>query len=172
MQIFPIQILVSYDVTILFTNILLQETIDIATNLIFNHHPNLNTKTKLKKLFFFTTSQAHFTFNGKFYNQIDAAAMGSPLAPVLANIVMSFYGSKSLNKYNLNKPKFYLRYADDILAAFDSEQDSLNFSNFLNNRHPNITFTIEKQINHVIAFLDVFISGINNQISHFKHMKN
>ena len=86
--------------------------------------------------------------------------MGSPLAPVLANIFMSFYESKWLNEYNLNKPKFYLKYVDDILAAFDKEQDSLNF---LNKRHPNIKFTIEKQINHSIAFLDVFISGINNQ---------
>ena len=63
----------------------------------------------------------------------------------------------------LTKPKFYLRYVNDILAAFDNEQDSLNFLDFLNNRHPNIKFTIEKQINHSIAFLDVFISGINNQ---------
>ena len=61
---------------------------------------------------------------------------------------------------NLN---FYLRYVDDILAAFDKEQDSLNFLIFLNNRHPNIKLTKEKQINHSIAFLDVFISGINNQ---------
>ena len=29
--------------------------------------------------------------------------------------------------------------------------------------HPNFKFTIEKQINHSIAFLDGFISGINNQ---------
>ena len=76
---------------------------------------------------------------------------------------MGFYKSKWLNEYNLNKPKFYLRYVDDILAAFDNEQDSLNFLNFLNKRHPNIKFTIEKQINDSIAFLDVFISGINNQ---------
>ena len=89
--------------------------------------------------------------------------MGSPLALVLANIFMGFYESKWLNEYNLNKPKFYLRYTDDILAAFDKEQDSLNFFNFLNKRHPNIKFTIEKQINDPIAFLDVFISGINNQ---------
>ena len=89
--------------------------------------------------------------------------MGSPLAPVLANIFMGFHESKWLNEYNLNKPKFYLRYVDDILAAFDNEQDSLNFLIFLNNRHPNIKFTIEKQINHYIAFLDVFISGINDQ---------
>ena len=34
---------------------------------------------------------------------------------------------------------------------------------FLNNRHPNIKLTKEKQINHSIAFLDVFISGIHNQ---------
>ena len=89
--------------------------------------------------------------------------MGSPLVPVLANIFMGFHESKWLNENNLNKPKFYLRYVDDILAAFDNEQDSLNFLNFLNNRHPNIKFTIEKQINHSIAFLDLFISGINNQ---------
>ena len=50
--------------------------------------------------------------------------MGSPLAPVLANIFMGFYESKWLNEYNLNKRKFYLRYVDDILAAFDKEQDS------------------------------------------------
>ena len=33
----------------------------------------------------------------------------------------------------------------------------------LNERDPNIKFTIEKQINHSIAFVDLFISGINNQ---------
>ena len=76
---------------------------------------------------------------------------------------MGFHEPKWLNEYNLSKPKFYLRYVDDILAAFGNEQDSLNFLDFLNNRHPNIKLTIEKQINHSIAFLDVFISGINNQ---------
>ena len=89
--------------------------------------------------------------------------MASPLAPVLANIFMDFHESEWLNEYNLNKPKFYLRYVDDILAAIDNEQDSVNFINFLNNRHPNIKFTIEKQNNHSIAFLDVFISVVNNQ---------
>ena len=131
--------LVSYDITSLFTNIPLQETIDIAINLIFNHNPNLNiTKKELKKFFLFATSQTRFLFNGKFYNQIDGLAMGSPLAPVLANILMGFCESKRLNEYNLDKPKIYLRYVDDILATFEKEQDSLNFLNFLNNKHPNI----------------------------------
>ena len=120
--------LVSYDVTSLFTNIPLQETIDIAINLIFNHNPNLNiTRKELKKLFLFATSQTHFIFNSKFYNQIDGVVMGSPLAPVLANIFMGFHESKWLNQYNLNKPKFYLRYVDDILGVFNNKQDRLNF---------------------------------------------
>ena len=70
---------------------------------------------------------------------------------------MGFYESKSLNGYNFNKRKFYLRYVDN------NEQDSLNSLIFLNNTHPNIKFTIEEQIKHSIAFLDVFISRINNQ---------
>ena len=58
------EFLVSYDVTSLFTNILLQETIDIAINLIFNHNPNLNITRK--ELFFFATSQTHFILTVSF----------------------------------------------------------------------------------------------------------
>ena len=76
---------------------------------------------------------------------------------------MGFHESKWLSECNLNKSKFYLRYVDDILATFDNEQDSSNFLNFLNNKHLSIKSIIEKQINHYIAFLDVLISGINNQ---------
>ena len=89
--------------------------------------------------------------------------MGFPLAPVLANIFMGFYKSKWLNEYNLNKPRFYLRYVDNTLTVFDNEQDSLNFLNFLNDKDLNTKFTIEKQINHRIVFLDLLISDINNQ---------
>ena len=48
--------------------------------------------------------------------------MDSPLALVLVNVFMGFSESKWLNEYNLNKPSFYLRYIDDILAAFGNEQ--------------------------------------------------
>ena len=56
--------------------------------------------------------------------------MVSPSAAVLDNILMSFYKSKWLNEYNLNKLKVYLRYVDGILAAFDKEQDSVIFFRF------------------------------------------
>ena len=63
------KLLAGYDVTSLFTNIPLQETIDIAINLIFDHNPNLSiTRNKLKELSFFATSQTHCIFNSKLYN--------------------------------------------------------------------------------------------------------
>ena len=49
---------VSHDVTSLFTNIPLQETIDTAINHFFNHNPNVNI-TK-KELFCYITDSFHF----------------------------------------------------------------------------------------------------------------
>ena len=43
---------------------------------------------------------------------------------------MGFYETNWPNEYDFNKPKFYLRYVDDILAAFDKEQDSLILKKF------------------------------------------
>ena len=137
----------------------------IVFDMIFN--PSFKTAAsftkELKNFSFLLHHRLNLFFNSKFYNQIDGVAMASSLAPVLANIFMGFYDSKWLNEYNLDKPKFCLRYADDILAAFDEEQGSLDFLIFLYKRHPNIKFTIEKQINYFFAFLGVFISGINKQ---------
>ena len=98
--------------------------------------------------------------------------MGSPLAPVLANIFMGFHESKRSNEYNLSKPKFYLRYVDGILAAFHNEQDPLNFLTFLNNTHPNIKFTIEKQNTIPWLFLMYSFQVSIIKILHFKHITN
>ena len=53
--------------------------------------------------------------------------MGSLLAFVIANIRLGFYKSKWSNAYNLNKPKFYLRYVNTILGVFGKDLDLLNF---------------------------------------------
>ena len=84
--------LISFDVTSLFTNIPLSEAIDIAINLIFENSPDIKfTKREVRKIFRIATSQTHFTFNGRIFDQIDGVTMGSPLAPVLANLFMGFH---------------------------------------------------------------------------------
>ena len=53
--------MVSYEVTILFTNIPLDETLDIAVDTIFKNNPEIEiTKSELKKLFLFSTSEHIF----------------------------------------------------------------------------------------------------------------
>ena len=84
-------------------------------------------KCFLKKCFLFATSQIHFISNEKFYYRIDGVAMGSLLAFVIGNICLGFYKSKWLNGYNLTKPKFYLRYVNNILGDFGKDLDLLDF---------------------------------------------
>ena len=69
-----------------FTNIPLIEMIDLAIEAIFTGKPMFTmTKTDLKQLFLIAKAQTHFLFDGKFYDLTDGVAMGSPLAPILAN---------------------------------------------------------------------------------------
>ena len=103
--------LVSFDVISLFTNIPLNETINLAVDLILSNEPNLKiNKDELKKLFFFATAQTHFLFNGDFFDQIDGVAMGSPLAPVLANLFMGHHEKIWLDECDRDKPSYYRRY--------------------------------------------------------------
>ena len=88
--------------------------------------------------------------------------MSSSFANALTNKFMGFYESDWLNENNLKIWTFFLGIVDDISAAFDNEQDSINFLNCLNRKYLNFKFTIEKQVNPSIAFLDIFISGIVN----------
>ena len=84
--------MVSFDVESLFTNIPLEECIDLAVNCISEGNPDLKlSKPELRSLFTVATAQTHFLFNGSFYDQIDGVAMGSPLAPVLANLFMGHH---------------------------------------------------------------------------------
>ena len=97
---------VSFDVEILFTNIPLGECIDLAVNYISEGNPDLKlSKSELRRLFTVATVQTHFLFNGSFYDQIDGVAMGSPLAPVLANLFMGHHEKLWLE--NFKALKFY-----------------------------------------------------------------
>ena len=46
------------------------------------------TKNEMRELILICTKNVHFTFNGETFTQVDGAAMGSPLAPILADIIM------------------------------------------------------------------------------------
>ena len=114
-------------------------------------------KTELKELFNFATSHTHFLFNGCFCDQVDGVAMGSPLAPVLANFFMGHYEKLRLNNYTGPKVLYYCRYVDDIICCFKNSNDARLFFEYLNSCHPNIKFTMEKEKGQ-LPFLDVLLS--------------
>ena len=62
---------------------------------------------------------------------MDGVAIGSSLAPGLTNIFMGLHESKWLDEYNLNKPKLYFRYVDDIsiikISQIDLYRTNLKF---------------------------------------------
>ena len=64
-----------------------------------------------------------------------------------------------LENCKASKIIFYRRYVDDTFCVhvFETEQDALSFFDFINTRHRNIRFTMEKEVDHKIPFLDVFI---------------
>ena len=155
--------LISYDVTSLITNIPLSETIDLAVNTIFQHEPNLKMKKEeLRKLFTFATSESHFIFDGKIYDQIDGVTMGSPLGPVLANLFMGYHEGKWIENYGGSKPIHYKRFMDDIFCIFKNEIEAIDFLNYLNEQHVNIKFTTEKEEQNTLPFLDVQIVKLDN----------
>ena len=152
-------ILVSFDVTSLFTNVPLEQTIKIILKRIYEIK-EITTDIKkddMKKLLYLCTKEVHFSFNGKIYIQNDGVVMGSPLGPVLANIFMV-----ELEKTVIPTLKNYLycwkRYVDDTFTIIDRNQVHTVKDN-INNFHPEIKFTHEEEQNGKISFLDVQITN-------------
>ena len=84
--------LISFDVNSLFTNIPLEENINIAIDTIFKNYPNVKfTRKELQKLLKITTSETHFVFNDAIYDQIDGISIDSPLASILANLFIGYH---------------------------------------------------------------------------------
>ena len=84
----------SLDVHVLFTNIPLDETTDICVEKLLKT-PNTLVKGISKNDFYdlpdrhlATNLESFFTFNKKFYVQVDGVAMGSHLGPTLAKIFL------------------------------------------------------------------------------------
>ena len=77
----------SLDISSLFTNIPIDETIDIIINRLFSSSTQFSgfSHAQFRKLLYFAVKNCHFLFNGRLYEQVDGVAMGSPLGPSFAN---------------------------------------------------------------------------------------
>ena len=153
------QIMCSFDVDALYTNVPVNEAINITINNLEKEKSLKNTpfdKRQMKKLLELAVCNVPFRFREKHYIQCDGVAMGSPLGPILADIFMSNL-EKKLNKFSSNKPLIWYRYVDDILCIFNTEQNINNVLTSINRWHKNIKFTIEKEKEKKINFLDVLI---------------
>ena len=79
--------------------------------------------------------------------------MGSPLAHVLDNLFLGHHEKRWLENEEANSVLQYTRDVDDIFCLFKNEEDAENFFDFLNRQHPNIKFTMEKEIMGKLPFL-------------------
>ena len=136
----------SLDVDSLFTNIPLEETIEICTNELFKESETVEglSKTEFKELLSLATKDSHFIFDGTLYKQIDGVAMGFPLPTTLANVFLVYHEKNWLEHCPLEyRPLYYRRYVDDIFVLFNSAEHLKLFHSYLNFHHLNISFTIE-----------------------------
>jgi retron-type reverse transcriptase len=100
-------ILVSFDVVSLFTRVPLEDTL-----LLLQQHFHDQTISLFKQVL--TTT--YFLYDSAFYDQTDGVAMGSPLAPVIANYYMEYFEQQAINKEPI-KPTHWYRYVDDTFVV-------------------------------------------------------
>ncbi|CAF4428758.1 unnamed protein product, partial [Rotaria sp. Silwood2] len=86
--------MISLDVESLFTHVPVQEAIELAINIIMEKKKKEKSFTKLaekdlRNLFELAVTNTPFRFYDQLYMQVDGVSMGSPLAPILADIFMN-----------------------------------------------------------------------------------
>ena len=109
------------DVESLFTNIPLEETIKNCVNDLFsnNFYSGKLSRKDLHDLLKLATTESSFIFDNKLYKQTEGVAMGSPLAPTLANAFLCHYEKNWLNECPSQfKPVVYRHYDDNIFVLF------------------------------------------------------
>ena len=123
----------SLDIDLLFTNIPLEETINICTNLLYNNEYGIDgiNKSEFKNLSL-ATQESYFIFSDALYKQKDGVAVGSPLGPTMANVFLSFYEVRWLEQCPKEfKPVFCGRYVTDIFVFSESAEHRLKFRDYL-----------------------------------------
>lgn len=160
-------ILVSFDVVSLFTNI----PIYLAIKNILDKWTTLAGITKISRkqflqlLQFCVTKNNYFTFDEKIYLQMNGMPMGNPLSPTIADIVLDTLLDDVITELRLKNIhiKCLTKYVDDIFAIIKKSDEKIILET-LNNYHNKIKFTIEKEQNGKIAYLDMLIIKNNKKL--------
>ena len=103
----------SFDTESLFTNIPVEENINICVDKLFRSQTKVNllTKESFKFLLELATLDSFFNFDGKYYKQKDGLAMDSPLGSTLDNVFLCHFEKQWMSYCPIdNKPISYRRY--------------------------------------------------------------
>ena len=152
--------ILSFDIVSLYTNVPVREAIDVCADLLFDHVVMSSIdKDTFKVLASLAACDVVISTHNGFYKQKEGLAMGINVAPMLANGWLS-----SFDKLIKEDSEFYFRYMDDIVTTgkkddFDSKLDKINAL------HPNLEFTMEKENNGCLPFLDMLIHNDNGGLS-------
>ena len=166
MEILDDEIMVSFDVVSLFTAIPVQKACAYICNKLMDDdtsqsRTNLTTDNVIS-LLEFVLFNSFFVYNDCFYKQIHSCAMGSPVSPVVANLCMEAIDESALSSMRV-PPKTWKRYVDDSVVII--KKDCVpEFHDKLNSIDPMISFTMEKESNQQISFLDTLVSRKNGFI--------
>lgn len=147
----------SLDVSSLFTNI----SVPIVTKIIADRFDELKAYTSIPKKRFLELlrlclGRGYFQFNKEFYLQLFGCPMGSPIAPILADIYLEYILDKKLPTLPFSVPFIY-KFVDDIITAIPSNQQETMIEIF-NDFHPRLVFTTElEKPDGSIPFLDILL---------------
>ena len=138
-------ILVSMDVTSLYTNIPQEEGIETVCNAYESFYEGESPipTQYLKRALELILQENSFQFTGKNYLQTHGTAMGTKMAVAFANIFMGKVESQILEQ-SATKPLAWKRYIDDIFSIWNINKDVVTqFIEQANSHHPTIKFTAE-----------------------------
>ena len=150
----------SYDVSALFTSVPIEAAINIIQRRL-ELDQELHSRTHMKvehstSLLEFCLKTTYFQFQGSFYEQINGAAMGSTISPIVANLFTEDFEVKA-NQTAKNPPKMWKRYVDDTCVILSSANKG-EFFHHINSIDPRIQFTSEDSKPHgSIPFLDSLV---------------
>ena len=106
--------LISLDVVSMFDSIPLDLALDcVEEKLHFNHNLTKVSKNEIIIATRTVFNNMVFSFNNKFYKQTSGCPMGSPLSPIVSNLVLEDVEKRALSSLDF-VPLLYKRYVDDI----------------------------------------------------------